>query len=77
MFQVFETRKAGNVGGVISKMVHKKDVLWKVEQSLPFLRWRKDSQYHRTKEGKDLDAMMKPKRGISVHWSFEMTLVGS
>ena len=77
MFQVFESRRAGNVGSVITKTVHKKDVLWNVEKPLACSRWRKDSQHRRTKEGMDPDAMMKPKRAISAHWSFEMTLVGS
>ena len=77
MFQVFETRKGGNVGSMTRKMVHKMGMLWNVEKSLSCPRWRKDSQHHRTKEGMDLDAMMKPKREISAHWSFEMTLVGS
>ena len=77
MFQIFETRKAGNAGSVTRTMVHKKDVLWNVEKSLACPRWRKDSQHRRTKEGMDLDAMMKPKRAIAAHWSFGMTLVGS
>lgn len=77
MFQIFETRKAGNVGSMTRTMVHRKDVLWNVEKSLACRHWRKDSQHRRTKEDMDLDAMTKPKRAISAHWSFAMTLVGS
>ena len=76
MFQISETRKAGNVGSVTRTMVHRKDVLWNVEKSLTCQHWRRDS-HRRTKEGMDLDAMTKPKRAIAAHWSFAMILVGS